>query len=118
MSPTDVYRLAMPTGYRVLVVTCMVVLSLFGVGMLVMALTSGVPSVHLPLILFWWPRSRGIGTSCLVFHTRFASKHRGSFHLSLFAGPHRSRQRSFIPLSLIVVAAGSTSYTTKEAKFA
>jgi hypothetical protein len=53
MSPTDVYRLAMPTGYRVLVVTCMVVLSLFGVGMLVMTLTGGVRSVHLPLILFW-----------------------------------------------------------------
>ena len=53
MSPTDVYRLATPTGYRVLVVTCMVVLSLFGVGMLVLALTSGVRSMHLPLSLFW-----------------------------------------------------------------
>ena len=53
MSPTDVYRLAMPTGYRALVVTGMVVLSLCGVGMLVMALTSGGRSVHLPLILFW-----------------------------------------------------------------
>ena len=53
MSPTDVYRLALPTGYRVLVVTTMVVLSLIGVGMLVMALTSGERSVHLPLIVFW-----------------------------------------------------------------
>jgi hypothetical protein len=52
MSPTDVYRLAMPAGYRVLVVTCMVVLPLFGVGMLVIALTSGVLSPHLPLTVF------------------------------------------------------------------
>jgi hypothetical protein len=52
MSPTDVYRLAMPTGYRVLAVTGMVVLSLLGVGMLVTALTSGVWSVHLPFNLF------------------------------------------------------------------
>lgn len=52
MNPTDVYRLAVPTGYRVLGITGMVVLSLSAVGMLVMALTSGVWSVHLPLILF------------------------------------------------------------------
>ena len=53
MSPTDVYRLAMPIGYRVLVVTTMLVLSLTGVGMLVMALTSGLRSAHLPLTVFW-----------------------------------------------------------------
>ena len=51
MSPTDVYRLAMPTGYRVLGITAMVVLSLLGVGMLVMALMNG-GTVHLPFILF------------------------------------------------------------------
>ena len=51
MSSTDVYRLAMPTGQRVLVIASLVVLSLLFIGMLVMALASG-PSIHFPLALF------------------------------------------------------------------
>jgi len=53
MNSTDVYRLALPPGCRVLVLAVLIGLSLAGVGMLVMTLANGARSVHLPLILFW-----------------------------------------------------------------
>jgi hypothetical protein len=53
MSPTAVYRLAIPAAYRLLVVATMVVFSLVGLGLIVAIVWSGARALPFPFVVLW-----------------------------------------------------------------
>jgi hypothetical protein len=116
MNPADVYRLAMPMSHRVLVIAGMVAMSLFGLVLLVMTLSSSgawFPFMLMWCAALWWNWSIVLG---IPYEIRFDAPGRVSF--VALRGTTSLSAAQLHSLKPYGVASGSTSCATREARFA